>query len=108
LSYDELQRMLGRLIHSEGWETREIPKPMAKAGAWLENHVPFHDAFIKPWMIDRADEHYELDIARARKLLGWEPRRSLRETLPKMVAALKADPEKFYCENKLKRCDPEE
>jgi nucleoside-diphosphate-sugar epimerase len=108
LSYDELQRTLGRLIHNEEWETREIPKAMAKAGAWLEDHVPFHDAFIKPWMIDRADEHYELDITRARKLLGWEPKRSLRETLPKMATALKADPEKFYCDNKLQRCESEE
>ena len=102
LSYDALQRTFGRLIHNEEWETREIPKPMAKAGAWLEDHVPFHDAFIKPWMIDRADEHYELDITRARKLLGWEPRLSLRETLSKMVAALKKDPCQFYRENSLK------
>ncbi len=107
LSYDELQRTLGRLIHNEDWETRQIPKPMAKAGAWLEDHVPFHDAFIKPWMIDFADDHYELDITRARKLLAWEAKHSLRETLPKMVAVLKADPEKFYCDNKLERCKPE-
>ena len=107
LSYDELQRTFGRLIHDEEWETREIPKAMAKAGAWVENHVPFHDAFIKPWMIDLADDHYELDITRARTLLDWEPKHSLHETLSKMVGALKADPEKFYCENKLKRCKPE-
>lgn len=101
LSYDELQRTFGRLLHDEEWETREIPKAAAKAGAWLEDHVPFHDAFIKPWMIDLADDHYELDITRARTLLGWEPKHSLRETLPKMVAALKNDPAKFYQENKL-------
>jgi hypothetical protein len=34
-------------------------------------------------------------------LLGWEPKHSLRQTLPKMVAALKADPAKFYRENEL-------
>jgi nucleoside-diphosphate-sugar epimerase len=107
LSYDELQRTFGRLIHNEEWETREIPKAMAKAGAWLEDAVPFHDAFIKPWMIDLADDHVELDITRARTLLGWEPKHSLRATLPKMVAALKAHPEPFYCENQLERCKPE-
>ena len=101
LSYDELQRTLGRLIHGEDWETRRVPKAFAKTGAWLEDAVPFHDAFIKPWMIDLADDHFELDITRARTLLGWEPRHSLRETLPKMVAALKADPAAFYRENKL-------
>ena len=101
LSYDELQRTFGRLIHGEDWETRQIPKPLAKTGAWLEDAVPFHDSFIKPWMIDLADDHYELDITRARTLLGWKPRHFLRETLPKMVAALKADPLTFYRDNKL-------
>ena len=39
-------------------------------------------------MIDRAIDHYALDITRARTLLDWQPVRSMRETLPKMVAAL--------------------
>jgi nucleoside-diphosphate-sugar epimerase len=101
LSYDTLQRSFGRLIHDEEWHTRHIPKPLAKSGAWLEDAVPLHDAFIKPWMIDVADDHFELDITRARTLLGWTPRHSLRDTLPKMVAALKADPATFYRENRL-------
>jgi nucleoside-diphosphate-sugar epimerase/uncharacterized membrane protein len=103
LSYEELQKTLGRLIHGEDWETKQIPKALAKTGAWLEDHVPGEEPFIKPWMIDLADDHYELDIRRAREVLGWEPKRSLRETLPKMVAALKEDPERFYRENKLEK-----
>lgn len=102
LSYDELQRQLGRLIHGEEWETRQIPKPLAKAGAWLQDNLPLvEEPFIKPWMIDLADDHYELDITRGRTLLGWTPRTSLRQTLPRMVAALKADPLSWYRENKL-------
>jgi nucleoside-diphosphate-sugar epimerase len=102
LSYDELQRTLGRLIHGEEWETRQIPKAVAKAGAWVQDHLPFGgEPFIKPWMIDRADDHYELDIGRARALLGWEPKHSLRATLPRMIAALKDDPARWYRENKL-------
>ena len=65
------------------------------------DHVPGQDGFIKPWMIDRANDHYALDITRARTLLGWAPKRSLRETLPKMVAALEADPLTWYRENDL-------
>jgi UDP-glucose 4-epimerase len=42
-----------------------------------------------------------LDIDRARSALGWKPERSLRETLPRMVAALNADPRLFYERNKL-------
>uniref|UniRef100_E6PXU7 Vitamin K epoxide reductase n=1 Tax=mine drainage metagenome TaxID=410659 RepID=E6PXU7_9ZZZZ len=103
LSYQELQRQFGRLIHAEDWQTREIPKELAKAGAWMENHIPFEDEqFIKPWMIDLADDHFELDISRARNLLDWETKHSLKDTLPKMVAALKADPIRWYHENKLK------
>jgi hypothetical protein len=63
--------------------------------------LPGADPFIRPWMIDRANDHYALDITRARTLLGWEPKRSLRETIPKMIAALKADPVAWYRENDL-------
>lgn len=110
VSYDELQHALGHLIHGEDWETREIPKALAKTGAWIQDALPLgEEPFIKPWMIDRADDHYALDITRARSLLGWEPQRSLRETLPKMVAALRADPLGWYRANKLEPAiQPEE
>lgn len=102
LSYDELQREFGQLIHGENWDTRVIPKEVAKAGAWLEDELPVgEDPFIRPWMIDLADDDYTLDITRARGLLGWEPKHNLRETLPKMIAALKADPGGWYAANKL-------
>ncbi|MGH9161008.1 MAG: NAD-dependent epimerase/dehydratase family protein, partial [Vicinamibacteraceae bacterium] len=102
LSYDELQHTLGRLIHGEEWTTREIPKSVAKAGAWTKEIIPGEDPFIKPWMIDFADDHYALDVSRARALLDWEPRRSLRETLPTMVAKLKENADSWYRENGLK------
>jgi nucleoside-diphosphate-sugar epimerase len=82
LSYDEIQRIVSRRLHSEEWPTQEIPKALAKTGAWLENEVLDQEPFIKPWMVDFADDHYALDISRARTLLGWEPKRSLRSTLP--------------------------
>ena len=105
LTYDELQHTIARLIRGASKETIEIPRalaPLAKAGAWVLDHVPGQESFIRPWMIDRASDHYALDITRARTLLGWEPQRSLRETLPKMLAALKADPLAWYRENQLK------
>lgn len=102
LSYDEMQTSLGRLIHREAWTTRPIPKSAAKLGAWLQDNLPLGRApFIKPWMIELADDHYELDITRARALLGWEPKHRLRQTLPMIVAALKADPWTWYRENEL-------
>jgi nucleoside-diphosphate-sugar epimerase len=104
LTYDELQHTFARLIHGEDWETLEVPSalaPVAKAGAWVLEKLPGADPFIKPWMIERANDHYALDITRARTLLGWQPKRSLRQTIPKMIAALKADPVNWYRENDL-------
>ena len=104
LSYDELQHSMARLIRGTSKETIALPSalaPFAKMGAWLLGHLPGRKDFIKPWMIDRANDHYALDITRARTLLGWEPKRSLRETLPKMVAALTQDPVGWYRENDL-------
>ena len=101
VTYDELQHSIARLVHGENWETRQIPKPVAKAGAWLEDALPGEEPFIKPWMIDMADDHFALDIGRARATLNWEPRHSLRGTLPKMIAALKADPRGWYRTNHL-------
>ncbi|HEX6320524.1 MAG TPA: NAD-dependent epimerase/dehydratase family protein [Burkholderiales bacterium] len=110
LSYAELQQRIGELVHGEHWPTRSIPESMAKTGAWLqqkaEDIVPdFIDRgiepFIQPFMIPLADDHYEVDISRARALLGWEPRRRLRTALPAMVARLKERPAAWYRQNKV-------
>lgn len=98
-SYEALQQRIGKLIHGEDWETYEVPESLAKVGSWGMNL--FGDPFIKPWMIDRADDHYELDITRAKEVLGWEPRHRLLDTLPVMIEKLKANPEAWYKENKL-------
>ena len=109
--YAELQRLIGHAVHGrDDWQTLDVPKPLAKVGAWLEEQaeplVP--DAldhgekpFIRPFMIDMASDHYALDVSRARELLGWEPRHSIRTTLPSIVAALKHDPLAWYAANKL-------
>lgn len=103
LSYDWLQRAISRQLQGEEWETQKIPKALAKTGAWVQDVAPGIDPFIKPWMIDLADDHYALDISRAEQVLGWKPKRSLRETLPKMLERLKADPEAWYHANKLEK-----
>lgn len=103
VSYDELQHTMSRLLRGKEMETIEVPKPLAKVGAVIMGVEALvgKEPFIKPWMIDHADEHYALDITRARMLLGWEPKRTLRATLPKMIEALKADPLGWYRENDL-------
>ena len=101
LSYDELQHTFARLIHDESFDTIGVPGPIAKLGAWVQDNVLGQDPFIKPWMIDRAGDHYALDVSRAKEMMGWEPIHTLRQTIPKMVAALKADDVGFYRENGL-------
>jgi nucleoside-diphosphate-sugar epimerase len=111
IGYDALQDKLGELIHGvDDWPTLRVPKPVAAAGAWaqgqLEPAIP--DAidrgeppFIRPFMVGMADDHYALDIRRARDLLGWEPRHRLKEELPRLVAALKNDPAGWYETNRV-------
>ena len=101
LGYGAIQKALGRLIHDEEWETQTVPKALAKAGVWVEEEVLGENSFIRPWMVDISDDNYELDTSRARDLLEWTPSHSLRDTLPKMAAALKADPVGWYKANKL-------
>lgn len=101
LGYGELQHEIGRLLGHEAWETWQVPKALAKAGAWVEEDVLGGDPFIRPWMVDIADDHYVLDITRARTLLGWEPKQSLRSALPRIIRSLQADPVAWYEANKL-------
>jgi nucleoside-diphosphate-sugar epimerase len=97
-SYARLQREIAGLIHGDqGWLTTEIPKSVAKTGAWVQGKIPgVEEPFIKPWMIDIADDHYEIDISRARERLGWEPVHRVVDALPKMIASLRRDPDAWY------------
>lgn len=111
LSYQALQNRIGELIHGENeWRTLSIPESIAKAGAWVEEKteplVP--DAFdkgekpfIRPFMIDMASDHYDLDISAARAQLDWQPTRSLYATLTTMIKNLKADAAGWYAANKI-------
>ena len=106
IGYEALQDRLGELIHGvDDWRTLRVPKAIAAAGAWMQGKLEpaIPDAidsgqtpFIKPFMVTMADDHYALDIRRARDLLGWEPRHRLMDELPKMVGALREDPAAWY------------
>lgn len=100
-SYEEMQKRIGRLVHDEDWRTLSLPKGLTKAGAWVQTEVLDQETDIKPWMIENSDDHYEIDVSRARALLGWEPRHSLTATLPEMIRRLKADPTDWYEKNRL-------
>jgi nucleoside-diphosphate-sugar epimerase/uncharacterized membrane protein len=109
IGYAELQDSIGRLVHGEqAWTTLRLPKPAAKLGAVLQEKLEplVPDAldqgekpFIRPFMVEMADDHYAIDITKARRLLGWEPRHRLAEVLPTLVQALKDDPLAWYQAN---------
>ena len=100
LSYRELQDTLGELFHGGARPTIRVA-PFARAGARLGGVAPWDSPFVKPWMIDLAGAHYPVDASHARLRLGWEPRRRLRDMLPRMVARLQRDPRGWYEENGL-------
>jgi nucleoside-diphosphate-sugar epimerase len=102
LSYDQMQQQISDCLFKKPIRTFRVPKLLAKLGAWILCKLPLRrKPFIQPWMVDLADDHYELNISKAKELLGWAPHRSLRESLPKMIDALKRDPAQWYKENQL-------
>jgi nucleoside-diphosphate-sugar epimerase/uncharacterized membrane protein len=110
VTYEALQNVIASRLHGERGTTLEVPRVVARAGAWLEEHlepiVPDsvdqgEKPFIRPFMIALANDHYELDISRASELLGWRPRHRLMDTLPAICDSLKRDPVGWYRRNKL-------
>ncbi len=104
MSYEELQDAIGEHLHGKAWPTIRIPASMAKAGAWVKEKLASGEGnqpFIKPWMIDIADQNYPIDMSEAREALAWSPKHTLRETLPRMLDSLQRNPRAFYQENNL-------
>lgn len=110
VNYQDLQQQITDLMHDEQAELINLPKPIAKAGAWLEEQaeplIPddFNQGqkpFIKPFMIDLASDHYDLDISKAKEKLDWQPNHQIQESLPKIIKDLKSDPENWYENNQI-------
>lgn len=109
MGYQELQNRIGHLIFGEKqWSTFSLPELVAKPGTWLEDKAEplIPDAFdqgqkpfIKPFMIDLASDHYDLDIERARRLLNWMPKHKIYDGLEQLIRNLKNDPTAWYRRN---------
>lgn len=102
MSYDELQKAISCLLYGKEMITYSVPKWFAKFGAWFKCACAFkHKPFIRPWMVDLADDHYELNIAKAQRFLDWTPKHSIERTLPIMIDDLQKDPVLWYKINQL-------
>ena len=103
LGYGDLQDIIGRELHGKDWATFQIPPSMAKVGAWMREKNPLgEDPFIKSWMIDRAGDHYDLDVTTAHEDLEWEPAHRIAEVVPQMIERLEQDRDGWYAENDLR------
>jgi nucleoside-diphosphate-sugar epimerase len=104
IGYGELQNAIACELHGHEWTTLRIPAPLAKAGAWIREKNPFaDDPFIRSWMVERASDHYELDVDTARSCLDWEPDHDLLGTVPEMIRRLRDDPARWYAANDLEQ-----
>ena len=99
MTYGQLQDLFEEIIFGTHWKIWPIPKPIAKIGAFLQNITG--QSYIKPWMIDLADIHYDIDISLASEKLGWSPKRFIKDSAPHMIAALKKDPIVWYKHHQL-------
>jgi uncharacterized membrane protein len=110
-SYETLQHRIGELLHgAEDWRTLVIPETLAKGGAWLEEKIApvipedfqkGQTPFIRPFMVELASDHYDLDTSLAEELLGWRPRHHIYDGLEKITASLKGDPAEWYRANSM-------
>ncbi len=100
VGYGELQDIIGCELHGSEWRTFRVPASLAKVGAWAREQNPFgEDPFIRSWMIERATDHYDLDISSAREHLGWEPAHRVADVIPEMITRLRHDRAGWYRRN---------
>lgn len=102
ITYKELQEEIGLLLHGKKWPMIYMPKVIAKLGAFFMGLIPSErPVFIKPWMVDLADDNYEISMEKARKLLGWAPKRQLRRTLPAIIEDFRSQKAAWYKRHKI-------
>ncbi len=96
ISYYDLQQQIAQLLYGKEWPMVRIPKWFAKFGAWAQGLAPGPAPFIKPWMVDLADDNYEVSMNKSRQVIGWAPKRQLRNILPTIIQNMRADPVAWY------------
>ncbi len=102
LTYRELQTLFSMGLHGKKWPMIHVPKTLAKVGAWAQGLSPIGPPpFIKPWMVDLADDNYEVSMEKSRQVLGWAPKKTLSRSIPKILENFKADPVSWYKRHKI-------
>jgi nucleoside-diphosphate-sugar epimerase len=102
VTYRKVQDVAARTIHGAGGGIRRVPKFVARQGARMMGglaQLKGDRAFIQPWMIDYAGEHFELDTDATRAELGWSPRHDMHAELPDICARARDNPEEWRRRN---------
>jgi len=96
--YGEIQSVASRMIRGRELKPLRVPRGLARQGAkalhqwasWTGDR-----AFIQPWMIDYAGEHFELDTSKTRDDLGWQADHDLHRELPEICRRAAEDPNRW-------------
>ncbi|MBM3196681.1 MAG: NAD(P)-dependent oxidoreductase [Chlamydiae bacterium] len=95
-SYIELHERMSKALFGFKYPLFWVPKFAAKIGSFF-----LLNSFIKPFMIDIADLHYDCDCSKSKTFLGWKPQNSLDKKLEQMISWAKTNKRDFYRENNL-------
>lgn len=102
VTYRKVQDVAARTIHGSSGDIRRVPKFVARQGARFMSglaQLKGDRAFIQPWMIDYAGEHFDLDIDPTRHDLGWSPQHDMHAELPEICARARDNPEEWRALN---------
>lgn len=85
------------------WPLIRLPKSWVWLGAWVLSWLAKLQGkrrFVQPWMIPFAEEHFEFDLSETQQKLGWSPKRSLGNELPKILRWAKTHEEEWLTINR--------
>lgn len=100
--YGEIQSVAARTFHGRAGRVMRVPRLLARQGARAMHRWASWSgdrAFIQPWMIDYAGEHFELDTSRTEADLGWRVAHDLHQELPEICARAQEAPETWQERN---------
>lgn len=92
VSYKAIHDAASRVFHGRRIPILPVPRALAKLGAWGLGKLGAavgHRRFIQPWMVDFAGEHFEFDLSKTRRELGWEPTHDLHRRLERILLLAK-------------------
>ncbi|MEY4631316.1 MAG: hypothetical protein RIQ81_1436 [Pseudomonadota bacterium] len=88
VTYREIHARACSALFGRALPLIQLPPEWAKVGVAILAMVAKarkKPQFIRSWMVDRAGDHYALDLTRARTRLGWVPKKSLQTDLDGML-----------------------